>query len=132
MGKANDLFASGAHGTIIGATLALAACATGPAVSGGATAQLGEVVAVGSLGVRPLRILEDSRCPINARCVWAGRLVLRAEIRGRGRSETRDLTLGEPLATHGTSLAMTAVEPAKLTGSQPKPVPYRFTFAGGR
>ena len=32
------------------------------------TADLG-----GGLRVRPLEVLEDSRCPQNARCVWAGR-----------------------------------------------------------
>jgi len=113
------------------ATFALAACATVPAAPLGPTAELGQVAAVGTLRVRPLHIVEDSRCPINARCIWAGRLILRAEIRGSGKRETRDLTLGEPIATHGTSLALTAIEPEKIAGSQPKPLHYRFTFASG-
>ncbi len=128
VGKFSVLLAPGAHGTFICATLALAACATIPAASIGPTAQLGEVAAVGSLRVRPLRIVEDSRCPINAHCIWAGRLILRAEIRGSGKSETRDLTLGEPLAGVDGKLTLVIVEPGKLAGSE-KPLPYKFTFA---
>ncbi len=110
------------------ATLALAACATVPAAPLSPTAELGQAAAVGSLRVRPLHIVEDSRCPINARCVWAGRLILRAEIRGSGWRETRDLTLGEPLAGVDGKLTLVIVEPGKLAGSE-KPLPYKFTFA---
>ncbi len=113
------------------ATLALAACATVPVVVESPTAGLGEIATVGTLRVRPLQIVEDSRCPINARCVWAGRLVLRAEARGASGREVRDLTLGEPITVQGTSLALISVEPAKMAGIAGKLIPYRFTFAGG-
>ena len=43
----------------------------------GPTAGLGETAAVAGLTIRPLRVVEDSRCQINARCVWADRVVLR-------------------------------------------------------
>ena len=62
----------------------------------GETADLGE-----GLTVRPLELIEDSRCPANVACVWAGRLRLRADVSGM----ERELTLGEPLETpHGALL----------------------------
>ncbi|HXH00480.1 MAG TPA: hypothetical protein VNI79_08745 [Sphingomicrobium sp.] len=114
------------------ATFALVACATVPVVVDSPTAGLGKIATVGTLRVRPMQIVEDSRCPINARCVWAGRLVLRAEARGASGREVRDLTLGEPITIQGTSLALVSVEPAKMAGTVGKPIPYRFTFVGGR
>ena len=82
------------------AALALTACATLPAaapVRSDGLARSGKSTRVGALR-RHARcaVVEDSRCPINARCVWAGRLVVRTEIDGAAGAETRNLTLGEP------------------------------------
>lgn len=134
------------------AALALAACASAPA--GGADTALlpqhiredlaqreaalaepGVVVAGigqradlgGGLRVRPLEVIEDSRCPQNARCVWAGRLRLRVNVEGAGEGE---ITLDEaPLETSHGSFALVAVSPGPWTdwpdGAMP---PYRFGF----
>ena len=64
----------------------------------------------------PQAVVEDSRCPINARCVWAGRLVLSTRIKGAGWRETVKLTLGQPYATHGAGLALVSAEPGKMAG----------------
>ncbi len=51
-------------------------------------AGIGETADLGNgLRVRPLEVLEDSRCPQNARCVWAGRLRLRVIVNGVGERE---------------------------------------------
>lgn len=116
--------------------LALSACVTpttGPIVDGGPVrpggmVHLGEPVRVGAVVVTPKRVIEDSRCPMNARCVWAGRVILTARIDGAGWRETANLTLGETYRTHGTAIALTAVEPGKLAGSQNPSMPYSFGF----
>ena len=89
----------------------------------GETADLG-----GGLTVRPIDVTEDSRCPLNVDCVWAGRLVLRADVSG----VERDLTLGEALETpHGT-LTLAVVTPSPWqdwpTAEIGAPPPYRFGF----
>lgn len=81
------------------------------AAPGVVEARLGQRVRLGDLGVRPIAVVEDSRCPIGAACVWAGRLRLRAAISGAGEVE---LILGEPhaLAAGGTvTLAVAVPEP---------------------
>ena len=118
------------------ATLALAACATLPA-SGGpirtdGIARLNEPTRVGALVVTPRAVVEDSRCPINARCVWAGRAIVRTQIDGAGWRETTNIELGRPYITHGMGLQLTSVEPGKLAGSETSPAQYRFGFEGGR
>lgn len=86
------------------------------------TADLG-----GGLRVRPLQVLEDSRCPQNARCVWAGRLRVRVNVEDVGE---REVTLGEGVVeTPRGNFTMVAASPGPWTdwpeGAKP---PYRFGF----
>ena len=120
------------------APLALAACvvvpapdSTPPAPQGTAVA-LGQRVQVGDLTVTPTAVVEDSRCPINARCVWAGRLVVRTQIDGLAGgerwSDTAELRLGETYGTHGKVLALVSGEPGKTTDRETRTEEYRFTY----
>lgn len=87
------------------------------------TADLGDGVTV-----RPLAIIEDSRCPADVECIWAGRLRLRANISG----QEVEMTLGEPTqTTHGAVLLAVAKPlpfsswPENEVGPRPA---YRFGF----
>jgi hypothetical protein len=88
----------------------------------GQTADLG-----GGLRVRPLEVVEDSRCPQNARCIWAGRLRVRVAVEGVGE---REVTLDEgTFETARGAFSMVAATPGPWTdwpeNSRP---PYRFGF----
>jgi hypothetical protein len=100
-----------------------------PAESASPSARLGGVARVGPLQVRPQRIVEDSRCPMNARCVWAGRLILRAEVRGNGRRSMLDLTLGEATSAGGGQLTLEQAQPDRMAGRPLSARDYRFTFS---
>ena len=111
----------------LAALLALSACASVPEkdYANGPTAPLGEVANVNGVGVRPLEVIEDSRCPASVQCVWAGRVRIRAEISGDG---TRELTLGEPVALSGGSLTLVDVRPGKRAPGTMPSRDYQFTF----
>lgn len=122
------------------APLALAACATTSApppaqvdADGIARATLNQRVYVDGPQVTPIKLLEDSRCPINARCVWAGRVRLEVRIDLGSRSETREISTEQPIQVADGQLALVEVEPGLMAGEQAKPEEYRFgfTFAGG-
>jgi len=131
----------------------LAACASAPAGGGTDTSNLPQhiredlaqrdaalraegVVAAGinqtadlgsGLRVRPLEVLEDSRCPQNARCVWAGRLRLRVAIEGAGEREITDGA--EAVQTPRGAFALVAVSPGPWTDWPQEQRPaYRFGF----
>ena len=110
------------------ACAALAACVTTSTAAADQTAGLGEIATVNGLSIRPLRVVEDSRCPINARCVWAGRVVLSTEVRSGGGRATYNLVLGEPVDHAGGRLALVAAEPGRIAGSETEPNAYQFTF----
>lgn len=101
-----------------------------PAAPQGSAAALGQSVSVGNLVATPLEVVEDSRCPINARCIWPGRLVVKTRIDGAGWRETADLTLGEPFSTRDIVIALVSGEPGREAGEgkETPPSAYRFTF----
>jgi hypothetical protein len=125
----NKLFA-------LSAASLLAACATLPAeaTSDGVTfAHFGQTVTVGGPRVTPIRLIEDSRCPIEARCIQAGEVRILARLRsGRG-SATRELTLGKSIAVADGELELASVMPPRSVQRQIRMRDYRFgfRFAGG-
>jgi hypothetical protein len=116
------------------ALLALSACATvpdGPPLAQGSVVGLGQPVMVADVMLTPLEVTEDSRCPINARCIWAGQIVVETQVDGAGWRETVAMTLGEPAGVRGYILNLTSAEPGRMAGSQQaEPLDYRFTYEG--
>lgn len=109
------------------ATIPLVGCASTRAVEG--PVGLGHTAYVSGPRVHPQRIVEDSRCPMNARCVHAGRLVVHVTVWGGSWTKEMDLTLGVGLPVADGTLTLVAVTPERIAGQQPaKASPYRFTF----
>lgn len=112
----------------------LGACATappGPAAESpraDGSAAFGQPARAGALVVTPLRLVEDSRCPVDAQCVWAGRLVISARIDGAGWSETASLELGRDYRSRGAGLALVSAAPDKMAGSTPPASAFVFGF----
>ena len=126
------------HALILIAALGLGACASTSPASGPADgvtrAGLNQRVYVDGLYVTPLEVLEDSRCPINARCVWAGRTRLSVKVDLGSGSEVREIASDAPIQVADGTLSLVEVQPDRIAGEQPRPVhPYRFgfIFAGG-
>jgi len=68
------------------------------------------------LRVRPLAVLEDSRCPRDVTCIWAGRLRLRVALIPGGEIE---LTLSEPHALPEGAGTLTLVAAAPEPWQRP-------------
>ena len=98
-----------------------------PARPSEAAARLGRTVHVDGIVVRPERVIEDSRCPANAMCVWAGRVVIRATVRGGRWKRTVDLETGKPVQVADGALTLVRVLPAKY-GKPIRRGDYRFAF----
>ena len=112
------------------AVFATAACATMPAASDSGWAALGEATRAGSVVVQPLRVTEDSRCPMNARCIWAGRVAVEAKLVQNGHTRNVTLHSDAPLAVDGGVLAIDEISPSSfMTNDHPEAGDYRFHFA---
>ena len=118
------------------ALVTLSACASttadtaiAPATAGmQASAALQETALLGHVALTPTALIEDSRCPVNARCVWEGRLVLALSARHEGSIEPIQATLGEPFRAGGQQFALVAASSEKTAGAETAPEAYRFTF----
>ena len=110
----------------------------GPVVDGpvaqaeGTPVPVGEPVWVGKLVATPMTVDEDSRCPMNARCVWAGQLIVSTRIDGAGWREPVPLTLGKVYETHGTTILLASGTPERMAGEQGPDQATHFTYEGGR
>ncbi|MBB4000141.1 hypothetical protein GGR04_004017 [Aureimonas pseudogalii] len=85
--------------------------------------------------VRPDRVVEDSRCPVDVQCVHAGRLIVRVTVIGGGWEKVLDLTLGAPVPVADGQLTLTRASPDRTARNGAREsMPYRFTFLfqGGR
>ncbi|MBS0474358.1 MAG: hypothetical protein JSR28_04305 [Proteobacteria bacterium] len=83
--------------------------------------------------VTPLKVIEDSRCPVGTQCVWAGQVKVSVRIDTGPGSETRELTLGKGEQVADGKLTLVEVLPQKQANRTIYPDEYRFgfTFAGG-
>ncbi|WP_338244595.1 hypothetical protein [Aurantiacibacter hainanensis] len=100
----------------------------GPAQASGTPVPLRQPVQAGAVVVTPMELREDSRCPMNARCIQAGTVIVLTRIDGAGWRETVELTLGEPYESHGVALSLSAVLPDREVGEEIAPADYRFAF----
>ena len=96
--------------TLASAALLLgsAACATIPPTKlNGIDVAFGQTAYVNGPKILPIKLIEDSRCPMNARCIWAGRVrVLVAWVKPGGNKEVAM-----------NSQSSSTVEPPKTAGN---------------
>lgn len=106
--------------------LALLAGGAGKPDASIAHGRLGQTLDLGRLRVTPLRVIEDSRCPVQVSCVWAGRLRLLARIQSGHHRHNQELTLGVPATVAGGKLELLSAVPRPSRQGAAAPGAYRF------
>lgn len=114
---------------IVSASLLLTGC-VGYNVrnDGTARARIGQTVNIGDFQLTPLEVLEDSRCPANVQCVWAGRLRLKARLDFGAKAAEQELTLGEEQPAGKGILKLVEAKPHPEQGRTIYSEDYRFGF----
>jgi len=83
----------------------------------------------GDLIITPLEVLEDSRCPIEAECIWAGRVRVKSKLQLGHELIDVELSTEKPLRINGGMLSIAEVAPEASTQRSPIPKEaYRFGF----
>lgn len=101
----------------------LTACASAPLKDGTYPLQPGQRVALSGNTTLTYDSFSDSRCPANARCVWAGRLSFRFVLDGPDGQEEfslgPDQLLAAPKSLHGARVALdpASIPPARTTNA---------------
>ncbi|WP_347373697.1 hypothetical protein [Aequorivita sp. Q41] len=55
----------------------------------------GETINLDGIKIKFAEVLEDSRCPTNVNCIWAGRAKVKVEVTSNGKTEEKILIFGE-------------------------------------
>lgn len=128
------------------ALAALASCATDPPAQPSSPhppspvylvyTAIGESAFVDGPRVKPLAIIEDSRCPTGTQCIWPGRVRLRVEIILGSRTLLREITQHEPISVADGTLELVDVKTLLRRGDKSKPLKpsdysFGFRFMGG-
>ena len=121
---------------LIAAAFTLSACTTMPRGGDGppplpdaSSVALGQRAYADGPIIQPVAVLEDSRCPENVMCVWAGQLRLKMLwVRPGGRSQPFEVILGKQTPLADGTILLESVSPARRTDRPIKPEDYRFAF----
>jgi hypothetical protein len=122
---------------ILGLAFILSSCMTSetgrPTLQDGKDVPLGRAAYVDGPTIKPIKIIEDSRCPVDAECAWAGRVIIEIIWVKAGKDERLEVISNEAVKLADGSLTLTDVQPGRTTETNLKPKDYRFTFefAGG-
>ncbi len=95
---------------------------------GSVDARLGQTVNLGGPKVTALAVLEDSRCPMEARCIWAGRVRLSVRVTTGAGAMVQELASDKPLQVADGQLEIAGVMPPRSVRGPIKPRDYRFSF----
>lgn len=126
------------HLVFLCAMLALGACTTAAGQGDAAACPARKCVALGQtqqlapgLRVTPIAVVEDSRCPPDVTCAWAGRLRIRVQIERQSEQSEAVIGTEEPLRIRGGFLSLERVSPPARAANQGPPTPgeYRIAFA---
>ncbi len=55
---------------------------------------LGKSIVLKGVSIKFIEVLEDSRCPTDVTCIWAGRAIVRVEVTVNGQTNEKTLTFG--------------------------------------
>lgn len=91
-------------------------------------AMLGKSTVYGGLTITPIKVLQDSRCPVDVTCIQAGTVVLEAMVDNGIDSVIQAFTLGTSLLTTEGNITLQRVEPSALSTEVLTGGEYRFYF----
>jgi len=95
---------------------------------GRVTLAIGEPAQFADVSILPLQVTEDSRCPMNARCIWEGKITVSLQIVSGLGTSTNSISIGETITTEAEEIRLVSVTPEQMAGEDIKEGTYRFTF----
>lgn len=94
----------------------------------GVLVKIDEEVQNNGVFIKPLEVVEDSRCPLDVQCIWAGTTKVRVNLRDGWRKEETVITLGSPVEFAGNSVELLNVFPSPYSKSFIPKAEYSFHF----
>lgn len=90
--------------------------------------KIGESVTLSGVTITPLSVTEESRCPIDYRCIQAGTVKVSTRIKSSSASVTQEIELNKPATVGENIITLTSVTPYPKGGTSIAPSDYRFEY----
>jgi peptidoglycan hydrolase-like protein with peptidoglycan-binding domain len=82
-----------------------------------------------NMDIRPIEVIEDSRCPIGVYCIQAGRVVVKTQIRSYDALQILNIASDQPVvAVDGYRISITDVQPIRRAGFNINQSDYMITY----
>jgi len=91
-------------------------------------ALLGQKVEGLNVALTPLEVTEDSRCPADVQCVWAGTVKVRTKIKSGLGESIMIFEPNKPITTEVEAITLKEIAPAPRSGQLIPASSYRFVF----
>jgi hypothetical protein len=95
---------------------------------GKVTLKLNQTAIFKNISVKPLSIVEDSRCPSDVQCIQAGTVRVKIQVVSGMGTSTSIVKLGSVFTTEAESITLTDVTPGKVSTRAVTDADYRLTF----
>lgn len=92
------------------------------------TLGLGQTGTAGGLDITPVSVVEDSRCPTDVQCIWAGRIRISVALENPSGSTTQELSPGDTVTVGGQTVMLVSADPARVSTHAISAADYRFAF----
>ncbi|MDB5238894.1 MAG: hypothetical protein JWO00_229 [Candidatus Parcubacteria bacterium] len=93
------------------------------------TAELKKPLKVGNTTIRVWAVTEDSRCPSDVTCIWAGRVKAALSLETpSGTSKMMEIVPGQTVTTETLAITLDKVAPYPISTHKITDEEYRFTF----
>jgi hypothetical protein len=92
------------------------------------TARINEVASSLGIYVTPVEVIEDSRCPANANCIWAGTVKIKAMLESGSGKASQIFELNKPITTETREVTLVHVDPQSQSSVKIKNEDYVFYF----
>lgn len=91
-------------------------------------AGIGQAASALGVTITPAKILEDSRCPVDVQCIWAGQVRLEAQVKNQSVEKKVEFKSGSPVAFENFEITLTEVRPEPRSQKKIETADYIFTF----
>ena len=103
-------------------------CPSPDATSATIRTTIGQKMTGLNVTLTPLEVVDDSRCPVDAQCIWAGTVKVNTRVvSGLGTSEMV-FELNQPITTEAEVITLTEVTPIRTAGEAIPTSLYRFAY----
>lgn len=91
-------------------------------------AVIGQRILNGGIYITPLQVISDSRCPVDAQCIWAGEILIKVKLEKGEIIKEVELKKGDSVVFEKNNVTFVSVTPENKTTLSISQKDYKFTF----